>query len=607
MIQVVQGYCFSTSTKIDGTGNWQNPSSTSFCNGNFNPVNKPVMGGVLHSSPAIVSASSRMNDSGAPRPTVMYVTSADGQLHAFYVSGGVGYTGPGAQSSTFANKPASAVFNTTWPSPFTAPEVLTELWSFMPASQLPLLSQNAQLIDSAPVVQDVFADFGGTGIREWHTVIVATAGGPLGTMGSEVFALDITNPLKPVILWDMMGSWNGPVGTVPPIELANFTGSYPGGIGYVQTYRGLGYPAAGLQAAQGVYDYRHIGASYGLSLGVVRTGNDPTFPVFVATNFTQDILNVPMVNGMQVYSIDTVSGQIIWHWMQPYATSGNIPGDPVPQAASLIPDQYGNLNVLYAGDMEGNVWELPARTGINPWTGQGVGNTGAIFRTGTTAANSVMEPITTPIALTRLTSISPSAVPLPVLQPWSTQVIAMLGTDNSGDPFVNTNGKFQVFNVDTAARPSVTGIAPSDINTVLTPFPFSFTGERVTGWIPVLDSTAWVTTTNTVLTDPMLIDALSNGHTYKISLGSTASSTVASGLASQASYGGAAVWYDAVSGKARAIEMRVTEKYLEPPSGTGIVPAPPGPPPGAPGTFAKIGPSGGIVYRFTGWLKRVLK
>lgn len=592
MLQVVQGACFTTSTRADNSGNYAVPATTAACNSNFFPVNKPLLGGVLHSSPAIVGASVNVIDNGAPRPTVLYTTSADGQLHAFYVSGGAGYTGPSGTLS-FPNTLASTVFNTTWANPFVMPLPLTELWAYMPASQLPLLSSNSQMVDSAPVVQDVFADFNNSGIRQWHTVLVATAGNPLGNPGSEVFAMDITNPLKPALLWDMMGTWTGPVGTVTPIAVANLpAATYPGALRSVQTGRGGSYPAAGLSTGS-VYGYSTLGATYGLSLGVTRSGVEPSFPVFLSSNFVQDLANAPLTNGAQIFSIDTATGQILWHWLQPYATTGSVPGNPVPQPVTLVPDRYGTVNLVYVNDMEGKTWELPAKTGINAWNSLGVGGSGAIFSTGTAA-----EPITTPLAIARLPLFATASTG--VLKPFSQKLIALLGTDNSPDGFVNPDGQLHVMNVDPSSRPA-TGVAYSDMNLVLTPFPMTFAARRIAGTISVIGQTAYVATTSKTLSDPLLIDTAALGGVYAIDLGGITSSTITTSLpyfSTQGSYGGVSVYYEAGVGThviASQVDRQAHTVEVTTPANT------PNP------TLRVNTPQDGVLYRFTGWVRRILE
>src|SRR5205807_778597 len=147
----------------------------------------------------------RDSPTGKHRPTASYVGGLDGQLHAFYVpsdGNDNGYTGPVSTVVSY-NNDASSTFHADYQTGgFAAASAsgaggtppLTELWAFIPPGQLPLLQSNEAQVDSSPVVLDVFGDFNGTGLRSWHTVLVASAGGG----NRELFALDVTNPLKPI-------------------------------------------------------------------------------------------------------------------------------------------------------------------------------------------------------------------------------------------------------------------------------------------------------------------------------------------------------------------------------------------------------------------------
>jgi type IV pilus assembly protein PilY1 len=102
----------------------------------------------------------------ASRSPVVYIGGNGGMLHAFHGDTGV------------------------------------ELWSFVPRAMLPNMYRLADnnyaaghryFVDGSPTVQDVY--FGGA----WHTVLVAgyNAG------GRGYFALDVTNPASPSLLWEI--------------------------------------------------------------------------------------------------------------------------------------------------------------------------------------------------------------------------------------------------------------------------------------------------------------------------------------------------------------------------------------------------------------------
>jgi type IV pilus assembly protein PilY1 len=597
LLQVVEGYCFTTDSHHDGSGDYSRPSKIADCNAPTNPVNNPVMGGILHSTPAVVPPSANVSDHGVSRPTIMLAAGADGQLHAFYISGGNGYQGP-LNPLHYPNTAASTVFGqnglgTDWMSGsiFTPPLPMTELWSYLPASQLPLLASNTQMVDSAPVVQDVFVDFGNTGSREWHTVVVATAGGPLGNPGAEIFALDITNPLQPVLLWDLMGAWTGPASSINPDILANNSTVGANAPMTVQTGNRGGFAQAGTTMT-GVYDYSMLGASYGLSLGVLRAGDQPTFPVYVATNMNKDSANSAQ-NGVQLYSIDIATGQKIWQWVEPYPDApNNSPGDPVPPAASLLTDENNSLGWVYVPDYEGNLWELSARFGTNPWNGKGVSAKGEIFSTTT-----LNEPLSSPVAIADLPG---SMAGTAGLKSWAGRTIALVGTDNSGDSFVDTTGELHTINIDSRSRPT-TGIAPSD---PAAPFPFSFTNQRVVGNLSVAGTSVYVNTASLPVTDPLTVDTSSTGKTFAIDLASAQAGDLGSNLTAvqflsgHPIYGGVAVYHDPTNSKNdRVVGAQVAQLAILSSISTAATPN---------SALSIDHPSNDVLYRILGWMRRFL-
>lgn len=114
------------------------------------------------------------------RTPVVYVGANDGMLHAFNADSGA------------------------------------ELFAFIPTTVIPELyrlsasdygkeegsSPHKYYVDGTPVVSDVYYD------GDWHTVLV----GSLGAGGRAVFALDITNPESPKLLWEFSSQTDGDMG-----------------------------------------------------------------------------------------------------------------------------------------------------------------------------------------------------------------------------------------------------------------------------------------------------------------------------------------------------------------------------------------------------------
>ncbi|MBL8912315.1 MAG: hypothetical protein JNM17_16610 [Archangium sp.] len=392
-IQRIRGFCYATESGIGapvvGQDEIMEPTDQECFDMGSVGDNRAHLGGAVRSSAAVVGPSPKIPDIGNnSRPTVAYIGTWDGQLHAIYVGGGSNYSGPvGGRkylnanavcddfggTSTPCTGGAQNTFKVNWAAQFAAnnkPNLGTELWSFIPASQLSKLKSNDARIDSSPAVADVFVDLYGTGKREWHTVLVVSVGG----LGREIFAMDVTNPLKPVLLWDIVGSATGPyrataasdfkkTGSARPLEWLNTNADYvlppvadPG--------RTIGY----------AYDYSDLGGSSALRIGQMREGLEPTFAVFVSSNSSgygvgpNDPAGRSMQNALNVFAIDIATGQKLWQWRQPYVI---VPGAGFRAAQNTVPPPVTVLNtangagILYAGDMEGRIWELNAATGQN--------------------------------------------------------------------------------------------------------------------------------------------------------------------------------------------------------------------------------------------------
>jgi type IV pilus assembly protein PilY1 len=131
-----------------------------------------VLGDVIHSTPVVVGAPSYFNtdpdyqtfmQANRDRPRTIYVGANDGMLHAFSAESG------------------------------------QELWAFVPQFALPHLKTIADsaychtyTVDLTSTIRDV--KIGDT----WKTVLVS--GGREG--GSAYFALDVTDPAAPVVMWE---------------------------------------------------------------------------------------------------------------------------------------------------------------------------------------------------------------------------------------------------------------------------------------------------------------------------------------------------------------------------------------------------------------------
>jgi type IV pilus assembly protein PilY1 len=579
MLQVVRGYCFSTTTQLDGSVSSNPPRLTptgSQCN---NPVapDSAQLDGIVHSTPAVVPPSRNIDIGPNPRPTVTYVGGYGGQLHAFYVSGGSRYTGPATTVSLPpGNLPANSsragtsngnVFSTDWASLFaagTTPAPGTELWSFIPASQLSGLQGNNARVDSSPIYMDVFIDIAGSGIREWHTVLV----GSVGPTGNELFAMDVSNPLKPVLMWDLVGSvfqWGPGYPGIAGTTLANSAIGGTFEIEWVNTtalYRFS--PAADPgRLFTGVYDYSDLGASVGTSMGQMRFGLAPLYGVFVASNASGPT-GGGLAKGLEVFALDVATGQKVWQFEQPY-TQTFVP-NAVPVVVSLITGPDG-VNRVYVGDAEGRIWELDAGTGVNLTNANDICANPpcnyAAFDTQSTATNP--QPITTNIAVAKIPRIPD---PGSAFVNYPSAMLLLFGTSGANWVPANVSGIIHAAFEDLQYRvPYRTGgwnlartvnwtpaAARSYASTYgvlqeISPgLPHTFAaGERLFGAITVAGVKAYFATANgPVPNDINLLDGRTTGATYYLDLQS-ASPTAPIGtlpVPSFANYGGVTVFHN---------------------------------------------------------------
>ena len=245
----------------------------------INGIRAGGLGGIDHSTPAVAGPSKVAGS--AARPTVAYVGALDGMLHAIAVSGS-GVT-PG-----------------------------TELWAFIPPSQLGTIATYQAGVDGSPQVADAFLD-DGKGIKSWRTVLAVTCG---QTFGGTVDLLDVTDPLNPAWLWTGSSS----------------TGS-------------------------GAYA---MGAASGAAFGLVRQAG-PLSLVYVATNNAGS-----GGNGFNLYALDASNGQVVWQWNRSYTrhVSGStslvpneVPG--VPAVTNTSGDGAFDDLVLF-GDLDGRLWRVDA-------------------------------------------------------------------------------------------------------------------------------------------------------------------------------------------------------------------------------------------------------
>jgi type IV pilus assembly protein PilY1 len=157
------------------------------------PRQNARLGDIYHSNPVVVGPPRvdiadesynlfRQQPAIASRPTVLYVGTNDGILHAFATENYTYTAGPRAGTSVSAGE---------------------ELWGFIPPAFLPKLdaavASHQVLFDGTPIVKEIFYERGpGTTPTDtlYRTVLISALRGSPGYV-----ALDVTDPLEPIFLW----------------------------------------------------------------------------------------------------------------------------------------------------------------------------------------------------------------------------------------------------------------------------------------------------------------------------------------------------------------------------------------------------------------------
>lgn len=238
------------------------------------------LGGVDRSTAAVIEASPQ-TATHRDRPKMVYVGALDGMLHAICAETHVAYG-------------------------CTAPGV--ELWAFVPRTQLGRLRTNTARVDGSPKVADVFGSFGGAPGRSFHTVLTFQTG--VGTTGDDApaaYALDVTDPSAPVLLWER------------------------------------------------VLD----GPGLGTAMGSVRVGVTPRELTFISASVASG------VGALQVTAVDSITGEQVWQ-----ATRTNTLGAPVtalPGGVAAV-DALGDsdLTDVLATAVDGRIFRFSASTGQVP-------------------------------------------------------------------------------------------------------------------------------------------------------------------------------------------------------------------------------------------------
>lgn len=263
------------------------------------------LGGVDRSTAAVIQASPYTTSPS--RPTMAYFGATDGMLHAVCASTG----------GTTASKSTSV-----------CPSLGTELWAFLPRVQLPLLPSNTQRIDGSVRVIDAYGDFStttGTGTKSWRTILIFQTGfsrsavSPAAKAPPAAYAIDVTDPASPVLLWEYSTPTN------------------PGTTDFGTGMR----VAAGPVLVNGVTKY----------MAWLETNNGGS--------------SATTAPGVMLQALNLDLGTSAWSFTSSYPVT-TIPDDAVPGGAVGV-DLTGNgsFTDIIFGDLYGRAWRLDAGTGTS--------------------------------------------------------------------------------------------------------------------------------------------------------------------------------------------------------------------------------------------------
>jgi hypothetical protein len=303
--------------------------------GTTSSPNTAKFGGIDRSTAAVIQASTFTTSPS--RPTMVYAGGTDGMLHAVCAQSG-----------------GKTVSQTT----SVCPAAGTELWAFMPRQQLPLLPSNNQRIDGSVHVIDAFGDFSTTnasGAKGWHTILVFQTGfskaatSPAVASYPAAYALDVTDPAAPVLLWEYTS-----------------------------------------HATVATSDF---GTGLSSSVGTVLVGGQQKYLAVLETN--DGGTSASTAPGAIVTAIYLDTGIQAWQTTKAYSPVTTVPYQAVPGGAVGV-DLTGNgfFTDYVFGDLLGRLWRVAAATGVDQ-TGSA---TTPLFKFTYTAAT-VIRPIGSPPAI----------------------------------------------------------------------------------------------------------------------------------------------------------------------------------------------------------------
>jgi type IV pilus assembly protein PilY1 len=314
-----------------------------------------VMGDALESQPAFLAKPvfnypyagySDFKAAKVNREGIVYIGANDGMMHAFYAN----------RSAGAPVAPAACVTGTLPAGEHCGGE---EVWAYMPSMVIPNLwkladssyaTLHTNYVNGSPVTMDICSANCADALNAvWKTILVAGLNGG----GRGYYALDITNPSTPALLWEFTPDGASDMGKITDPD-----------VGY-----GYGQP-------------------------VVTQKQDGTWVVLLTSGYN----NISPGNGEgYLYVLNADSGNII----SKIATGAGTTTTPsgLAKIAAFNEEPAGNKSgYVYGGDLLGNVWRFDINSSVPTTIGTGdVMNFATLLDTG-----GVGQPVTTTPILSKV-------------------------------------------------------------------------------------------------------------------------------------------------------------------------------------------------------------
>ncbi|GFO64239.1 PilC/PilY family type IV pilus protein [Geomonas paludis] len=310
---------------------------------NSTPALKVKSKYVEATAPAVTSAAIAAGKDRRDR--VVFAGADDGMLHAFWAGSFDPETGgyPDTKAGNGSGK---------------------EIWAFLPSTMLAQLKNQSYAdpanqssfepkvaVDGSPALSDFLictragSTTGSCGKWEWKTRLVGTAMVRSQNRGI-VFALDVTDPYAPQLLWENT------------------------------------YDVAGDKSCSDSSRNCNMGTSKGVAIGSVQVGKEIRNFVFLTSSWIDrkkpassnpgetlykvcapDDSSGACAYGLSAYALDLDTGNVVWE--RSLAYTGDAAGiNETPAVPALMDrDNNGSYDYLVFGDMQGRVWALRTTDG----------------------------------------------------------------------------------------------------------------------------------------------------------------------------------------------------------------------------------------------------